>query len=100
MLRDDGPGRSPIGTTDLQIADTGQNVATQPTDASLLFSGVMLAPVGFFAGAVPGMAVERALGCRPGDDFCGLRGLLYGGVVVESAAVPLGVHLANRRRGK
>lgn len=67
-----------------------------PRDALRLgLGGVVGGAAGLFVG---GLVAAKLTDDRPCED-CGLEGLVYGGVIGELAAVPLGVHLANRRQG-
>ena len=61
----------------------------------LALGGLGAATVGTFAGAVIGSRLTTRYPC----ENCGLEGLVYGGVAGGSALLPLGVHLANGRRG-
>lgn len=69
-------------------------VPAQRDDVTLVLAGVVGGAVGLFAGGyVGGKALE-------GDcEDCDLLGLVYGGIIGEAAGVPLGIHLANGRRG-
>ena len=49
------------------------------------------------AGASIGYELESSR-CSSGW-FCGIAGLVIGGAIGEVVGLPLGVHLANRRRG-
>lgn len=65
-----------------------------PSAVSLGLGGLVGGAVGTFAGAY--------LGAKATEDECEdcfLEGLVYGGIAGESALLPLGVHLANGRRG-
>ena len=62
----------------------------------LLLGGVVGGAVGLVGGGLIGAAIESR-DCE--GDFCGLGGFIVGGMLGESVLLPLGVHLANDRRG-
>ena len=64
----------------------------------LALGGVVGGVAGGLAGGFGGAAIEQGGGCR-GSDQCGLRGAILGGVTGIALAAPLGVHIANGRRG-
>jgi hypothetical protein len=61
----------------------------------LALGGLGAATVGTFGGALVGAKATTRYPCED----CGLEGLIYGGVAAGSTLLPLGVHLANGRRG-
>jgi hypothetical protein len=73
----------------------GRGMPSQrPSTVALLAGGLLGGAVGVFTGAVVG-------GKATEDDCedCVLEGVVYGGVAGGSALLPLGVHIANGRRG-
>jgi len=66
-----------------------------PSPVLLALGGLGAATVGTFTGAAIGARLTTRYPCED----CGLEGLVYGGVAGGSALLPLGVHLANGRRG-
>ena len=60
--------------------------------------GVLGGVVGFVAGGLAGAAIGGGNSIC-GDDACGLKEAAYGAVIGEATLLPLGVHLANHRRG-
>ena len=68
-------------------------VGTHP--GLLALSGVLGGAAGLVGGALAGARITQ-------DDceYCGLVGGVYGGIAGWSTGIPLGVHLANGRRGK
>jgi hypothetical protein len=67
-------------------------------DGSMAFGGLTAGFVGVFVGGYTGSALGG--GNRVcGDDPCGLEGAIWGAALGMSAAIPLGVHLVNHRRG-
>lgn len=71
----------------------------QASDAMLALGGIAGGGLGLFGGAALGYAIETGLtGCE-GGDWCGILGAFGGGLVGELVMLPLGVHLANGRRG-
>jgi hypothetical protein len=59
----------------------------------MVVGGLLLGAGGLFAGALIGDRFQRF----PCEDC--IEGAFYGALVGESLAIPLGVHLADRRRG-
>jgi hypothetical protein len=64
-----------------------------PNTAGMLFGGLLLGAGGLFAGALLGDRMQA----YPCEDC--IEGAFYGALVGESLAIPLGVHLGDRRRG-
>ncbi|MEW5927141.1 MAG: hypothetical protein AB1941_06645 [Gemmatimonadota bacterium] len=67
--------------------------------AGMAFAGLAGGAAGLLGGALLGYVVETGLTGCAGEEWCGFRGVLLGGVVGEVTMLPLGVHLANRGRG-
>lgn len=65
--------------------------------ALLVGAGLLGGTVGFFGGALAGANVACAE--EEPDEFCGLIGGFWGAAVGTTVGIPLGVHLANGRRG-
>lgn len=65
----------------------------------MAFAGLVGGAAGLFGGALLGYVVDTGLTDCAGEEWCGFRGVLLGGVVGEVMMLPLGVHLANRGRG-
>lgn len=79
-------------TSDSRPAVTG------PRDGAMVLGGLAGGVVGFFAGGYAGaMAGGGNRVC--GDDPCGLEEAIWGAAAGVSTFIPLGVHLANGRRG-
>jgi hypothetical protein len=85
--------RSSAPTTHPQLS----LLAPNPKRSAVLLTlgGLGAATLGTFAGAALGARVTTRYPCED----CGLEGLIYGGVAGGSTLLPLGVHLANGRRG-
>ncbi|MBK6423326.1 MAG: hypothetical protein IPF77_14140 [Gemmatimonadetes bacterium] len=64
----------------------------------MVLAGVTSGAIGLAGGGLIGSAVGGG-NAICGDDACGLEEAVYGAIIGESVALPLGVHLANRRRG-
>lgn len=83
--------------TDSPSAASVRTAAAVPGEtrhvAVLALGGVLGGAAGAFAGGI--------IGAKAADtcEDCALEGLVYGLVAGGSAALPLGIHLANRRRG-
>jgi hypothetical protein len=64
----------------------------------LVVGGLTGGMAGFFGGGYLGYLLSGGdRGC--GEEDCGLLGVVYGAAAGESILLPLGVHLANHRRG-
>lgn len=72
--------------------------AASPGIPGLVLAGLIGGTVGVFAGGFIGSALGGG-NAICGDDACGLEEAVYGAIIGESALLPLGVHLANHRRG-
>jgi len=64
-----------------------------PNTGGMVLGGLLLGAGGLFAGALLGDRMQR----YPCEDC--IEGALYGALVGESLAIPLGVHLGDRRQG-
>lgn len=76
--------------------------AASDNGLTLLLAGVGSAAAGSFGGAFLGYRLDRAYfhwDCENGCEDPGLLGLLGGWLVGSALTTPLGVHLANDRRG-
>jgi hypothetical protein len=82
----------------LAVADAAAADLDMGTAARLSGAGILGGAVGFFGGAYLGawIADSRDDGL---DDLDALHGALIGATLGESTLLPLGVHLANGRRG-
>ncbi|HEX8274337.1 MAG TPA: hypothetical protein VF615_16995 [Longimicrobiaceae bacterium] len=94
-LRPDGPGplSSPYAPA---LQESGPYVPT----GTLAFGGILGGAAGFAGGALLGYTLDTALADCKGEEWCGFRGVLLGGALGEALMLPLGVHLANRSRGR
>jgi hypothetical protein len=66
---------------------------------TLALGGVAGGVAGFFAGGYAGVAIAEATDDCYSDDWCGIGAAFTGAAIGSAAAIPLGVHLANRSRG-
>jgi hypothetical protein len=74
--------------------------APAPRDGlTLALGGVAGGVAGFFAGGYGGVAIAEATDDCYTDDWCGIGAAFTGAAIGSAAAIPLGVHLANRSRG-
>ena len=83
-----------------QLARTWETRAA-PRSGSIpgqVAGGLLGGAVGFVGGAFIGAAIGGG-NTICGDDSCGLEEAAYGAVIGEATLLPLGVHLANHRRG-
>jgi hypothetical protein len=69
----------------------------EPHRSTLVLAGLGTGVLGLLVGGYAGAAV--ACGGSNPDEFCGLIGFVLGGAAGEALMLPLGVHLANGRRG-
>jgi hypothetical protein len=65
----------------------------EPNTGGMVLGGLLLGAGGLFAGALLGDRFQR----YPCEDC--IEGAFYGALVGESLAIPLGVHLGDRRQG-
>lgn len=72
--------------------------STRASIPGMVLAGVTGGTIGVFGGGLIGSAVGGG-NAICGDDACGLEEAVYGAILGESVTLPLGVHLANRRRG-
>ncbi len=80
---------------------SGAGLSASPPGAGvpgMVLAGVSAGAIGVFGGGFIGSAVGGG-NAICGDDACGLEEAVYGAILGESVTLPLGVHLANRRRG-
>lgn len=85
------PGQAPW-TPPARLTST----APRPSDSNtggMVLGGLLLGAGGLFAGALVGDRFQSF----PCEDC--IEGAFYGALAGESLAIPLGVHLANRRQG-
>jgi len=100
-LRVDAPGPAPIpylparAPYDPALQESVRHVS----NATLSVGGIAGGALGFFGGGLLGYWVETGLAGCEGEEWCGFAGVLFGSVIGEMVALPLGVHLANRSRG-
>lgn len=90
---------TPTGTWTLDSeVHTGALVQeSRRSTVTLLGGGLLGGAAGFFGGGLGGAAIA----CEEDDTsegFCAIGGFVIGAAIGESALIPLGVHLANRRR--
>lgn len=62
----------------------------------MILGGLVGGTIGFFAGGFLGASLGNDRNC---EDFCGLEEAVWGAGAGVSTLLPLGVHLANHRRG-
>jgi hypothetical protein len=65
----------------------------------MIFGGLVGGAIGFFAFGFAGALIADSQADDGSDGFEALGGFVVGAVVGESVMLPLGVHVANRRRG-
>ncbi|HEY6059567.1 MAG TPA: hypothetical protein VIV10_03195 [Gemmatimonadales bacterium] len=83
---------------DLPTTSDSRAALPRPHDGAMVLGGLAGGVVGFFAGGYAGaMAGGGNRVC--GDDPCGLEEGVWGAAAGVSTFIPLGVHLANGRRG-
>jgi hypothetical protein len=91
----------PAAATAPRIESLGPVQAAAST-ARLLTGGLIGGGTGLLVGGLAGAVIGSNRCTDPGNpDSCsGLEGLVIGGIMGEAVGIPLGVHLANRRRGR
>jgi hypothetical protein len=67
--------------------------SSDPNTGGMLLGGILLGAGGLFAGALLGDRMQS----YPCEDC--IEGAFYGAMLGESVAIPLGVHLGDRRQG-
>ena len=90
----------------LRNAHFDQSIAALPTIAqqqpapvsNLILGGLIGGAVGFFAGGYAGAILNDSDNGDP-DELDALTGFVVGAIIGETVTLPLGVHLANKRRG-
>jgi hypothetical protein len=85
-------GATPAARSERSPAPAGSR------DGAMVLGGLAGGVVGFFAGGYAGAAAgggDRVCG----DDPCGFEEAIWGATAGVSTFIPLGVHLANGRRG-
>lgn len=85
-------------STPARIVDRVPSAPREPGQArstSMAFGGTVGGVTGFMAGALVASGLSR----NCGGEFCGLGAAFMGGLIGETLAIPLGVHLANRSQG-
>ena len=84
--------RETITHVSLMAGDTTQSVVL------MVLSGVAAGAAGAMAVGYAGEKMDKA-SCGPDEIFCGLGGAVVGAFVGETFALPLGVHIAGRKKG-
>jgi hypothetical protein len=75
-----------------------QNYRLQDPAAEPVAAGLLAGTVGFFGGGFVGAAIDKA-SSEGYEEWDGLYGFIIGASIGESLLLPVGVHLANGRRG-
>ena len=77
-----------------------QPLIQQPAPVgNMIFGGLVGGAIGFFAFGFAGALIADSQAADGGDGFEALGGFVVGSVIGESVLLPLGVHVANERRG-
>ena len=93
--------QGPLRTThfDQPIAALPSMAQQQPAHVgTLILGGLLGGAVGLFVGGYAGAFLNDSEDGNP-DDLDALTGFLVGAIIGETVTLPLGVHLANKRRG-
>lgn len=80
-----------------QLADEFDS-QTEAAPEALAGAGLLAGTIGFFAGGFIGAAIDEA-GSDGYEEWDGVAGFILGAPIGESLLLPVGVHLANGRRG-
>jgi hypothetical protein len=76
----------------------GDTARAEPSNGALMaLAGIMFGAAGALAGGALGYSMETSRGCES-EMFCGLGGALLGGFIGEAIGLPIGVHIASKRR--
>ena len=70
-----------------------------PSTLALAGGGLLGGAAGFFGGGFLGAVIACDQDDTADEGFCAIGGFVVGASIGESALIPLGVHLANGRRG-
>lgn len=70
-----------------------------PSTLALAGGGLLGGAAGFFGGGFLGAVIACDQDDAADEGFCAIGGFVVGASIGESALIPLGVHLANGRRG-
>jgi hypothetical protein len=88
-----------LGAKILYDDEVVQRYRQQGSIAGPIAGGLFAGAIGFFGGAFVGYGIDTAISDGYYDEYDGLAGLVIGAPIGESLLMPVGVHLANGRRG-
>jgi hypothetical protein len=71
----------------------------EPSTLALAGGGLLGGAAGFFGGGFLGAVIACDQDDAADEGFCAIGGFVVGASIGESALIPLGVHVANGRRG-
>lgn len=95
--RAQGPRREVLFDRPLALLPSVQQQQPAPV-GNLIMGGLIGGAVGFFAGGFAGAMLNDSDDGDP-DELDALTGFVVGAIIGETVTLPLGVHLANKRRG-
>lgn len=90
--------RDSLETTNIVQDWTEPNHRPQGSVEGCMAAGLLAGTIGFFGGGFVGAAIDKA-SSDGYEEWDGLYGFVVGAPIGESLLLPVGVHLANGRRG-
>jgi hypothetical protein len=90
--------RDSLKTTNLAQDWVEPNYSPQGSIAGPVAAGLLAGTIGLFGGGILGAEIDKA-SSDGYEEFDGLMGFVIGAPIGESLLMPVGVHLANGRRG-
>jgi zinc-ribbon domain len=90
--------RDSLETANLAQDWTEPNYRPQDASVGPITAGLVMGTIGFFGGALVGYEIDKITADYEGE-WDGFGGVIIGAPIGESLLLPVGVHLANGRRG-
>lgn len=90
--------RDSLGTANIIQDWTEPNYRSRGSAEGCMAAGLLAGTIGFFGGGLVGAKIDQA-SSNGYDEWDGIYGFLVGAPIGESLLLPVGVHLANGRRG-
>ncbi|MGH7601067.1 MAG: hypothetical protein ACREOI_32315 [bacterium] len=90
--------RDSLKTTNLALDWTEPNYRPKGSAEGCMAAGLLTGTIGFFGGGLIGVQIDKA-SSDGYEEWDGLAGFVIGAPIGESLLLPVGVHIANGRRG-